>query len=129
MLQLRGHHVCCLRFLKIEHKDRGPAFGQVDKKIKNLLSSQPETEVMVIEGVDELCHQCINCVDEQCISPKGDEVAVRKWDAILLKALGLPFGTCLTAGEWQALIEQNTPFKLRQRCHWKPTCSVGIKLL
>ncbi|MFC2066525.1 DUF1284 domain-containing protein [Chloroflexota bacterium] len=129
MLQLRAHHICCLRFSNAEHKERDSAFGQVQNKIKSVLLSQPETAVVVVEGVDELCHQCINCVDECCISPKGDEVAVRKWDAILLKELGLPFGTCLTSGEWQALIEQKTPFKLCQRCLWKPTCSVGINLL
>ena len=129
MLQLRAHHVCCLRFSEREHRERGPAFVQVQSKIKNVMLSQPETPVAVVEGPDELCHQCTYCVDEHCVSPKGDEAAVRKWDAILLKELGVPFGTCLTAGEWQALIEQKTPFKVCQRCQWKPTCSVGIDLL
>ena len=63
---------------------------------------------MVIEGVDELCQVCPLCVDERCSSPLGNEDEVRKWDAILLKELVLPFGSCLTSSEWRALIEQKT---------------------
>jgi len=91
--------------------------------------SQPEAKIIVVEGVDELCRACPLCIDERCSSPRGSEDKVRKWDAILLKELGLPFGSCLTSTEWQALLEQKTPFKICQKCQWKQVCSVGANLL
>ena len=124
MLQLRAHHICCMRFMRMEFPERGPAYAQLEDNIKTILLSQPDTMIMVGEGVDELCHQCLNCVDEHCASPMGDEEGVRKWDAILLKELDLPFGTCMTSAEWKASIEQKIPFKLCQRCQWKSECAV-----
>jgi hypothetical protein len=84
---------------------------------------------MVIEGVDKLCRQCLLCVDERCTSPRGNEKAVRKWDAILLKEVGLPSGTCLTSGEWQALIKQKVPFRFCRKCQWQRLCNAGADLL
>ena len=128
-LRLRAHHICCTRFRKGTSKGRSLEFRQTKKKIKGVLLSQPESLVMAIEGVDELCHVCPLCVDERCSSPRGDEDKVRKWDAILLKELGLPSGSCLTSGEWQALIEQKTPFRICKKCQWTKVCSVGANLL
>lgn len=90
---------------------------------------QHNSLITVAEGVDELCRQCLYCVDGRCNSPQGNEDEVRKWDAILLKELGLSLGSCLTSGEWQGLIKQKIPFKLCQRCQWKQVCSVGADLL
>lgn len=95
----------------------------------NTLRSQPEAAVMVIEGADELCKACPLCIDERCTSPRGDEDKVRKWDALLLKEVGLPLGSCLTSAEWQALLKQKTPFRICQKCQWKPVCEVGVTLL
>ena len=106
-------------------EERGSDYQRVEHKIKDVLLSQPESAVMVIEGVDELCRQCPLRVDERCSSPRGNEDKVRKWDAILLKELDLPLETCLTAGEWQALIKQKTPFQLCPKCQWQQVCSVG----
>ena len=98
--------------LDISIEERGPDYQRVNDKIMSVLLSQPESVVMVIEGLDELCNVCPVCVDERCSSPLGNEDEVRKWDAILLKELGLPFGSCLTSGEWRALIEQKNPLQI-----------------
>jgi len=115
--------------MRTTFEERGSEYHRVKNEIKSILLSQPESAVMIIEGVDELCRQCLMCVDERCASPRGNEDAVRKWDAILLKEVGLPFGTCLTSGEWKALIEQKAPFKLCQKCQWRQSCSVGADSL
>lgn len=129
VLQLRAHHICCTQFWQTAFEGRGSDFVRVQNRIKSILLSQPDSLIMVSEGIDELCRQCSYCVDERCTSPQGNEDEVRKWDAILLKEVGLSFGVCLTSGEWQALIKQKVPFKLCQRCRWKQVCSVGAALL
>lgn len=126
LLRLRAHHICCLPFLRTELEDRGSDYRQTKNKIKTLLS-QPEAVITVIDGVDELCWRCLHCIDERCRSPQGNEDKVRKWDAILLKELGLPSSTCLTSQQWQEIIKQKIPFKLCQKCQWKQACSVGAK--
>ncbi len=128
-LRLRAHHICCIRFWTAPAEERGPDYLQARNKIVSVLLSQPESVVTVVEGTDDLCKFCIRCVDERCSSPRGNEDQVRKWDAILLKEVGLPFGSCLTSGKWQTLIEQKTPFRLCQKCQWKKICSVGASLL
>lgn len=125
VLRLRAHHACCLPFFKPTFENRSPGFNQVVNRIKSAMLSQPETMVMIIEGTDELCHQCPVFIDGRCSSPQGDEDAVRKWDVILLKELGVSFGTCQAAGEWQALIRQKSPFKICQKCQWQQVCSIG----
>ncbi len=121
---LRAHHVCCIRFWQQSFAERGPAFAQLLDGIKAILS-QPDTPIMVSEGIDELCHRCPDRAGERCNSPLGSEDEVRKWDSILMRELGLPFGSCLTASEWQSLVEQKVPFKLCRRCQWRQICSVG----
>lgn len=125
VLRLRAHHICCMRYWRVSFNERGPDFRRVESKIKEMLLSEPESRIMVIEGVDELCQVCPQCVDGSCRSPQGDETEVRKWDAILLRELDLPIGTCLTSAEWQSLIRQKTPFKLCQKCRWHKVCSVS----
>jgi len=129
ILQLRAHHICCEPVIKTEFEERGSEYQQAADKIKRVLLSQPESPVMVIEGADELCRQCPLCIDGRCSSPRGNEDEVRKWDAILLKELGLAFNICLTAGEWQALIKQKTPFKLCHKCQWQQVCHIGAEVL
>ncbi len=128
VLTIRPHHLCCLRFSQITHGERGPAFLQVNSEIKELLS-RPDSAVMVAEGTDRLCAKCTFIYEGRCTRPNGGEDEVRKWDAILLRELGVPFGSCMTSGEWHELIKRKIPFQLCRRCRWKPTCSVGAELL
>ena len=128
-LKLRAHHICCMRFWNVISQERGRVFFEVEKEILDKLLSQPESRVMVVEGVDALCEVCPLCRDGRCISPYGDEDKVRKWDVLLLKELGISFGSCLTSGEWWNLIEQKIPYKVCHKCQWKEMCGVGASLL
>ena len=124
-LKLRAHHICCVPFLTYDASDRGTRYLQVGSRIKQTLSSEPDSIVMVIEGVDELCKVCPLCKGDRCESPLGNEEAVRKWDAVLLKELGLSFGEALKVRQWQSLIRKKQPFRLCQRCQWRKVCSIS----
>lgn len=125
VLALRAHHICCLRFWSLKFEERGPEYIRVLDKIKSILRSHPDFPVMVAEGIDTLCRGCPYCVNERCVSPQGHEDEVRKWDAIILRELAVPMGSCLTSSEWQKLLRQKLPFKLCARCQWRQTCSAG----
>jgi hypothetical protein len=125
ILKLRGHHICCSPLLTIDLSERGTKFLQVKDKIRQTLRSGIDSTVMVIEGVDELCKECPLCKGDRCESPQGNEEQVRKWDAILLKELGLSFGEALKVRELQSLLKKKSPFRLCQRCRWRGSCSVG----
>ena len=122
-MTLRAHHICCLRFWNITFTDRGQAFSETEDRIKDTLRSGGDIPITAGEGPDILCKECPLCVSGKCESPNGSEEQVHKWDSILLRELGLSFGTTLTAKEWQTSIEQKAPFKICQKCRWKDVCS------
>lgn len=129
ILKLRAHHICCLPFLTTDFSsERGAGYLRVRNKIKKTFRSEPDFTIMVIEGVDELCRECPLCKGNRCESQHGNENEVRKWDAILVKELGISFGDALIVREWQSLISEKTPFKLCQRCGWRESCSVGSQV-
>ena len=125
-MRLRPHHIMCEPFLMVEVFDRGEAFDSVANHIKRSLESRSDTPIEVIEGPDDLCRECPLCRDTRCQSPDGDETAVRKWDAIVLKGLGISYGDRLTAGQLMALIEEKVPIPLcLGKCRWKSACRIA----
>ena len=129
VMRLRAHHICCVPFWTGAVEGRGSRFEEVENAVRNVFLSAADRRVMVIEGTDELCRECPLCIGGRCTSPDGDEEAVRKWDAILLRELGIDFNTCLACSQWRELIEPKLPFKLCQRCRWQSRCRVGSSLL
>ena len=124
-LRLRPHHVMCEPFLVPEAFDRGEAFNTLAKHIKESLESQTDMLIEVIEGVDDLCQMCPLCQDARCQSPDGDETAVRKWDAIVLRGMEVSYGDRLTARHLSALIREKVPLPLcLTKCRWKNACRV-----
>ena len=130
VMQLRMHHISCMPKMPepVEPSYWGPDYLVTRKRLKNIVLSQPETDIQVIEGVDELCRHCLVCVNNRCTSPRSGEDVLREQDASVLAELGLPLGTCLTAGEWQVLIQQKIPFEYCRECWGKQQCPVGSKL-
>ena len=122
-LRLRPHHIMCEPFLVLETFNRGEAFNILANRIKESLESQADTLIEVIEGVDDLCQACPLCRDARCQSPDGDENAVRKWDAIVLKGMAISYGDRLTARHLLALIKQKAPLPLcLTKCRWRNNC-------
>jgi hypothetical protein len=126
-LRLRPHHIMCEPFMVLETFDRGEAFNTLATRIKEALESQADTLIEVIEGTDDLCQTCPLCRDARCQSPDGDETAVRKWDAIVLRGIAISYGDRLTAGHLSALIKQKVPLPLCiTKCRWKNACRVML---
>jgi hypothetical protein len=124
-LKLRPHHIMCEPFMVLETFDRGQAFNTLATRIKEALESQADTLIEVTEGTDDLCQTCPLCQNSRCQSPDGDETAVRKWDAIVLRGLGISYGDRLTAARLMALIKQKVPLPLcLTKCRWRDNCRV-----
>jgi len=124
-IRLRAHHICCIPFWDTVFPERGEEFLRVEENIKEMIRSGSDAPVTVVEGVDNLCRECPLCSDDRCQSPRGNEDEVRKWDALLLREMELPFDTCLTAGEWRVLIAQKVPYQLCRRCQWQTECQAA----
>ena len=124
-LRLRPHHIMCEQFLSIAAFDRGEAFNTMAHRIKDALRLETDTSIEMIEGVDDLCQTCPLCQRGLCQSPQGDETQVRRWDAVVVKGLGISYGDRMTAGGFSALIRQKVPLSLcLTRCRWKSECRV-----
>jgi hypothetical protein len=121
----RPHHIVCERFMKVEFPERGVEFTETQQRRKDLIESNDNTLVEPVEGVDNLCAKCPDCHDGRCSSPLGGEEAVRKWDVIILKGLGVEFGEARTPEGWRRLMEEKLPFDFcRNRCGYRTRCSV-----
>ena len=125
--RIRPHHIFCEIFLKVEVPGRGEEFERVSQKVRETIERQDDVLVEVIEGIDEICRVCPDCRDERCQNPKGDEEAVRKWDGIILKGLGINYGEARTSKEWRVLIHERAPLNFcKTRCPYRSRCTVFI---
>jgi hypothetical protein len=89
------------------------------------MSSHEDDLIEVTCGVDDLCKCCPNLGENECVSPSGDEVKVRRWDTKVMVGLGLKYGSRKTAGELRRIINQKSPLDFcRDRCPWKTICTV-----
>jgi len=124
-VKLRPHHIFCVSFLKADFSERGAGFLHVEQRVRDAVWSDEETLIETVEGVDELCRVCPLCRDDRCEPPQGNEEAVRKWDAILLKGLGISYGERMTSRQWRLLIKEKMPLQFCDtRCPSKSGCTV-----
>ncbi len=124
--QFRPHHIFCQRFLTLRFPERGEEYAGVKRRALDIIGSHDETLIEVIEGVDQICRVCLNRKADRCESPKGNEEAVRKWDAIILKGLGITYGETRTAKQWRTLIDAKAPLDLcTSRCAYRSTCTIA----
>ncbi len=124
-LSLRPHHIFCDRFLPLDDLIRGEAFARAVKNIKELTQSESDLIITVHEGPDQLCRSCPDYKNNRCENPLGNEEAVSKWDAKILKGLGIAYGQALTVRALLALIRAKAPLEFCQtRCPWKTLCGI-----
>ena len=110
--RFRPHHILCERFLNLDFPERGKGFAERKQKVIEIIRAHDDTLVEAIEGVDEICRVCPNCRGNRCASPDGEEEAVRKWDSIILRSLGIGCGETMTAMGWRTLIDDKAPLEL-----------------
>ncbi len=90
------------------------------------MTSDTDTVIEVTEGVDDLCGPCPYLGEGWCVSPFGDEVEVRKWDARVLMGLGLRYGLQMTTGALREIVRQKVPLEFcLNRCPWRSICMTG----
>jgi len=123
--KLRPHHIFCKTFLILDTSERGEEYKRVSSAIKELIESNSDAMIEIIQGVDGLCKWCPDCREDRCESPNGNEDKVRKWDEIILKGLGIFYGEKRTIQELRELIRRKAPLDFcRTRCPWKAICTI-----
>ena len=124
-LRLRPHHLFCEAFSPWNLPERGEVFNEVENNVREVLKSGIDTCIEVVEGIDDLCNVCPLCQSGRCQSPQGNEDQVRKWDAIILKGLGISYGDETTAQRIRLLIGGKSPLAFcYTRCKAKSVCKV-----
>jgi hypothetical protein len=125
---VRPHHICCIPFFIQPFTERGEPFNRMEASLKRLMSEPGDLRIMVREGADELCLCCTHCKEGVCVSPRGSEEQVKKWDSILLSEINVGFNTEMTASAWQKRIADKIPYKICPKCQWRTICKVGLSL-
>ncbi|MFX4302810.1 DUF1284 domain-containing protein [Alicyclobacillus tolerans] len=102
LIRLRGHHLLCM--LGFRGMGYSKEFVEHMKNVYNQLRIEPQTEVLIVTGPDELCHYF---PDNQCYHCEDKNVADR--DQQILVKLGLHSG--------QKLAWQSVESRIRQHMH------------
>ncbi|MBI2853453.1 MAG: DUF1284 domain-containing protein [Chloroflexi bacterium] len=113
-MQLRPHHLLCIRFVSDGSLDssRGDVYTEARKKLLEFVegnSGDVKATVEVKEGHDTICAVCPHFNGRECAHPAGGEEGVRKWDAKVLQGLGLHFGQVIEVSRLSSLIKEKTP--------------------
>ena len=125
IIKLRAHHICCSSLNLMAAADRGAKFAQQQQLIYDMLHSET-ANIQVAEGVDYLCAACLYRKGNLCEAPNGGDEGVRKWDAILIRELGISFGTVMSAPKWRTILAAKKPFQLCTRCNYRSICKTTI---
>jgi hypothetical protein len=84
--------------------------------------------IRLAEGVDLLCRACPNCGDDRCDDEGGNEEVIRERDAMILKGLGVSYGTAMMSKEWDELIAGKLPLDFcLTHCPAKAECPASSK--
>lgn len=127
-LKLRPHHIYCVRNTALSFPGRGEAFTRVEDMVRDILTSGGDFTLEVVEGPDMICRVCPEFRRDGCQSLAGDEVQVRKWDAIIIRGLGIAYGQNLTRSELNKLVSEKAPLKFcLTRCGYRTKCPEAVE--
>jgi len=94
--------------MSLSYPQRGSAYEDARDKIEHLLQDATAS-VEMKTCPDLLCETCPYFDGQGCAHPEGDETAVQKWDAAILKGLGLESGQTLSVAGLKALVKESVP--------------------
>lgn len=122
VFRLRAHHIYCVPFLRLDAPERGAKYREIKGRIRQAMREEQQGTIEIIEGVDELCLACPLGALGRCESPNGNEEEVRKWDALVLKGLGLSPGSVVSVQRLRELARDKPTIPLCRRCRWRGSC-------
>lgn len=85
-MNLRPHHLLCIR--KFTGHGYNEAFTAHMKSVVSELTEEPETQITIAQGCDDLCKKCPNNRSGVCDSPEK----VDALDRAVLGACGFSYG-------------------------------------
>lgn len=127
-IQLRGHHLLCL--LGFRGMGYSEAYAANMTRVYNRLREEPQTEVAIIAGPDELC-ACFPADAE----PHCENASVTSLDRSVLAKLGLRSGDTLPWIEVIALVRSRVqPEDINElciTCQWRAygVCEAGVRTI
>jgi hypothetical protein len=125
MIALRGHHLLCL----IGYRGMGysPEFAENMTRVHRSLRQTPDTEIMLVEGPDDLCKKFPDNQTYHC-----EDVNIDQRDRAILVKLGLQVGQGIRWRELQQQISENVVTSdiahLCHTCSWRAygVCEEGL---
>ena len=118
MIHLRPHHGVCL--LNFRGKGYSDEFSRNMAAMQARLMADPETEICITRGADDLCAKCPNRRGEGCTSTHPP-----LFDENVLRLTGFQYGQRLT---WRAFTDATCPISLHRLdeacpdCQWLALC-------
>ena len=132
-LRLRAHHLlCALGFRGLGYND---AFVENMCRVVELLRSEPETKLRLIDTVDCICEACPHNVDQECRRGGKGEKAAQRDRAMLERLNFLPPAVITVGSAYDRVREKITPEMMSEEicmeCEWETLghCQEGLEKL
>lgn len=123
-IHLRPHHLLCLQTF-VGH-GYSPEFVEHMTLIKDQLKADPQTPIALINGADDLCSRCPNCIDAKCTSYKPalfDRLVADKLAAqCLSNVCNTPTHTIVNGIPSCLRITEEILAECCPDCEWKELC-------
>ena len=120
-MKLRPHHILCIQ--KFTGHGYDEAFTRHMTAVAMSLAHDPDTEIMIAQGCDELCGSCPNVSGGVCTSLEK----VAEMDSGVLGICGLDYGDRARWAELahaarKRIFETEEFYNICSRCQWFGLC-------
>ena len=120
-MNLRPHHLLCIQ--KFTGHGYDAAFTAHMKRIVSELRENPETQITLAQGCDDLCGMCPNNQGGACSSLEK----VAFMDSAVLRVCGLSYGENIPWAEaagkaWERIFQTDEFYNICAGCQWFELC-------
>lgn len=120
MFRLRGHHLLCL--LGYQGMGYSAEYAENMTRFHQTLRSQPDTEILLVFGPDDLCDKFPHDQPSHC-----NESNVHQRDSAILNQLGVKIGQVWKWSTLERTISENVvPEDIPRFCSTCPWLSYGV---